>query len=147
MKTSRSRRSKAVYGTKKSEGLRAPPRGYDCVVFNVTTKDMEEVRTWMSNSGVEVMDIELLSKDDSDRPTHMFRVKVHVIKDKNTVLNSGFWPECVGCRHYFYKKKMNTNKKPGENKLIQTIMDNLLRIANFNCEGINRSRDYTHNIK
>ena len=32
-----------------------------------------------------------------------------------------------------------------ENKLIQTIMDNLLRIATFNCEGINRSRDYMHN--
>ena len=24
-------------------------------------------------------------------------------------------------------------------------MDNLLRIATFNCEGINRSRDYMHN--
>ena len=69
---------------------------------------------------VEVMDIELLSKDDSDIPTHMFRVKVHY-KDKDTVLNSGFWPECVGCRHYLYKKKMDTSKKPGE----QTNTDNL----------------------
>ena len=90
----------------------------------------------MDNSGVEVMDIELLSKDDSDRPTHMFRVKVHY-KDKDTVLNSGLWPECVGCRHYFYKKKMDTSKKPGE-QTNKTIMDNLLRIATFNCEGINR---------
>ena len=119
VKTSRSRRSKAVYHTKKSEGLRALRRGYDCVVFNVTTKDTADVRTWMSNSGVEVMDIELLSKDDSERPTHMFRVKVHY-KHKDTVLNSGFWPECVGCRNYFYKKKIDTNKKPGE----QTNTDN-----------------------
>ena len=103
--TTRSRRSKAVYGTNKSEGLRAPPRGYDCVVFNVTTKDKEDVRTWMSDSGVEVMDIELLSKDDSDRPAHMFKVKIHY---KDTVLNRGFWPECVGCRHYLYNKEMDT---------------------------------------
>ena len=97
----------------------------------------------MSNSGVEKMDIELLSNDDSDRPTHMFRVNVH-FKNKDTVLNSGFWPECVGYRHYFYKKKMDTSKKPRE-QTIQTIMDNLLRIATFNCEGINRSGHYMHN--
>ena len=104
---------------KQSEGQRAPPRGYDCVVVNVTTKDKEDVRTWISHSGVEVMDIELLSKNNSDRPVHMFRVKVYY-KDNDTVLNSGFWPECVGCRQYSYKKKMDTSKKPGE----QTNTDN-----------------------
>ena len=31
-----------------------------------------------------------------------------------------------------------------ENKLIQTIMNTLLRIATFNCEGINISRGYMH---
>ena len=36
-------------------------------MFNVTTKDKEDIRTWMIGSGVEVMDIELLSKDNSDR--------------------------------------------------------------------------------
>ena len=73
----------------------------------------------MSNSGVEVTDIELLSKDDSVRPTYMVRVKVHY-KDKDTVVNSSFWPECVGCRHYFYKKKMDSSKKSGA----QTNTDN-----------------------
>ena len=44
----------------------------------------------------------------------MFRVKVHY-NDKDTVLNCGFWPECVGCRHYIeqaicdshFKEKLN----------------------------------------
>ena len=104
----RPRRPKAVYGTKQSDGLRAPPRGYDCVVFNVTTSDKEEVRKWMSDNSVDVMDIVPLSKDDSD--VHMFKVKVHY-KDKDTVLSSDFWPEFVGCRYYFYKKRVDISSK------------------------------------
>ena len=54
------------------------------------------------------------SANNSDRSTHMFRVKVHY-NDKDTVLNCGFWPECVGCRHYIeqaicdshFKEKLN----------------------------------------
>ena len=110
-----------MYGTKKLEGLRAPPRGYDCVVFNVTTKDKGHVHTWMSDSGVEVMDMELLSKDNSDRPIHLFKVKVHY-KDKDTVLTCGFRPECVGFRHYFYTKKLDTSKKLDPDR--QTNTDN-----------------------
>ena len=66
--------------------------GYDYVVFNVTTSDKEDVRKWMSDNGVDVMDIVPLSKDVSD--VHMFKVKVY---DKDTVLSIDFWTKCVGC--------------------------------------------------
>ena len=104
----RPRRPKAVYGTKQYDGLRAPPRGYDCFFFNVTTIDKEEVRKWLSDNSVDVLDIVPLSKDDSD--VHMFKVKVHY-KDKDTVLSSDFWPEFVGCRHYFYKRRVDISSK------------------------------------
>ena len=104
----RPRRPKAVYGTKKSDGLRTPPMGYDCVVFNVTTSDKEDVRKWMSDNSVDVMDIVPLSKDDSD--VQMFKVEVHY-KDKGTVLSSDFWPEFVGCTHYLYKRRVDISSK------------------------------------
>ena len=119
--------------------MRLPPRGYDCVVFNMTTKEKEDVRTRMSDRGVEVIDILLLSKDDSDRPTYMFMVKVHY-KDKNTVVSGlSLWDADITSIRRKWILVRNQ-----ENKLIQTIIDNLLRIATFNCEGINRSRDYMH---
>ena len=62
----RPRRPKVVYSTKQSNGLRAPHGGYDCVVFNVTTSDKEDVKKWMTDNSVDVMDIVPLSKDDSD---------------------------------------------------------------------------------
>ena len=88
--------------------MRAPPRGYDCVVFNVITSDKEDVRKWISDNSVDVMDIVPLSKDDSD--VHMCMVKVHY-KDKDTVLSSEFWPEFVGCRHFFYKRRVDISSK------------------------------------
>ena len=89
----------------------------------------------MSDNSVDVMDIVSLPKDDSD--VHMFKVKVHY-KDKDTVLSSDFWPEFVGCRHYFGEWTFLVR--------IQTqIMTNLLNIATLNCEGIKRSRDYINN--
>ena len=79
--------TKAVYSTKKSDRLRAPPRGYNGVGLNVTTSDKEDVGKWMTDNSVDVMDIVPLSKDDSD--VHMFKVKVHY-KDNDTVLSSDF---------------------------------------------------------
>ena len=101
-------RPKTVYGAKQSDGLRAPPRGYACVVFNVTTSDKEDVRKWMTDNSVDMMDIVSLSKYDSD--VHMFKVKVYY-KDKDTVLSSDFWPEFVGCRQYFYKRRADISSK------------------------------------
>ena len=47
--------TKAVYSTKKSDRLRAPPRGYNGVGLNVTTSDKEDVRKWMTDNSVDVM--------------------------------------------------------------------------------------------
>ena len=54
------------------------------------------------------MDIVPLSRDDLY--VHMFKVKVHY-KDKDTVLSSDFWPEFVGCRQYFYKRRVDISSK------------------------------------
>ena len=76
--------------------------------LNVTTNDKGDIRKWMSDSSVDVMDIVPLSKDDSD--AHIFMVKVHY-KDKDTVLSSDFLPEFVGCRPYFYKRRVDISSK------------------------------------
>ena len=94
----KSRRPVAVYGNKKSDGLKAPARKYECVVFNVTTGDKSEVSKWISDNDVNVMDVSRLSKDDAD--AHLFKVCVEY-KAKDTVLSSDFWPEYVGCRPFF----------------------------------------------
>ena len=62
----------------------------------------------MSDNSVDVMDIMLLSKDNSD--VHMFKVEVHY-KDKDIVLSSDFWPEFVGCIHFFYKRRSDISSK------------------------------------
>ena len=93
----KSRRPVAVYGNKKSDGLKAPARKYECVVFNVTTGDKSEVSKWISDNDVNVMDVSRLSKDDAD--AHLFNVCVEY-KAKDTVLSSDLWPEYVGCRPF-----------------------------------------------
>ena len=40
----------------------------------------------------------------------MFKVKVHY-KDKDIILSSDFWPEFVGCRPYFYKRRADISSK------------------------------------
>ena len=57
----KSRRPVAVYGNKKSDGLKVPARKYECVVFNVTTSDKSEVSKWISGNDVNVMDVSRLS--------------------------------------------------------------------------------------
>ena len=74
----------------------------------MTPSDKEDVKRWMTDKSVDVMDIVSLSKDDSG--VHMFTVKVHY-KDKDTVLSSDFRPEFVGCRHYFYKRRVDISSK------------------------------------
>ena len=98
----KSRRPVAVYGNKKSDGLKAPALKYECVVFNVTTGDKSEVSKWISDNDLNVMDVSRLSKDDAD--AHLFKVCVEY-KVKDTVLSSDFWPEYVGCRPFFRARK------------------------------------------
>ncbi len=106
------RRPQAIYGTKQSDGLKAPPRCYECVVFNVTSDKTDDVKTWMTENNVTATDVSRLSKDDRD--THMFRVKV-LFKDKETVLSGEFWPEHVGCRRYTYPRVDRTRENRENN--------------------------------
>ena len=62
----------AVYADKKSDGLKAPVRKYECVVFNVTIGNKSEVSKWISDNDVNVMDASRLSKDDA--APYLFKV-------------------------------------------------------------------------
>ena len=100
-----------MFGNKKADGLKAPARKYECVVFNVTTSDKSEVSKWISDNDVNVMDVSRLSKDDAD--AHLFKVCVEY-KAKDIVLSSNFWPECVGCRPFFRARKQPNRPTNGE---------------------------------
>ena len=99
----RDRRRNAVYGNKQSNALKAPPRRYDFVVFNVTSDhDIESVKSYITSNDVEVLNIKMLPTKKERTDCLMFKVDVH-FEDKHKVLNSEFWPENVGCRE-FYKR-------------------------------------------
>ena len=107
----KSRRPVAVYGNKKSDGLKAPARKYECVVFNVTTGDKSEVSKRISDNDVNMIDVSRLSKGDAD--AHLFKACVEY-KAKDTVLSSDFWPEYVGCRPFFRVRKQPNRVTNGE---------------------------------
>ena len=44
-----------MYGNKQSDGLKAPARQYEYVVFNVTTSDKSEVSKWISDNAVNAL--------------------------------------------------------------------------------------------
>lgn len=90
------------YGKRKSEGLKAAPRRYEIVVFNVS-KDFnsEQVKTYITDNNIDVLEIKRLS--DEDRRVYSYQVVV-LYKDSKTVLDGNFWPEDIGCRPYFRKR-------------------------------------------
>jgi len=96
------RKRNTVYGKKKSDGLKAPARRYEIVVFNVTSESgAEDVKSYMSDCDVKVEDVKKLSGDTST--VQSFKVDV-AYKDKDIVLNSDFWPQDIGCRPYFRRR-------------------------------------------
>ena len=100
-----------MYGNKKYDGLKAPARKNECVVFNMTTGDKSEVSKRISDNDVNVMDVSRLSKDDAD--AHLLKVCVEY-NAKDTVLSSDFWPEYVGCRPFFRARKQRNRVTNGE---------------------------------
>ena len=89
-KTVHSRRGRAVYGNKQSDVLKAPPRRYELVVFNVTRDhDADSVKSYITSDGVDVLNIKPLPTNNDLPNSLMFKVDVHY-KDKETVLDSGF---------------------------------------------------------
>ena len=60
--TRRTRKGKAVYGKKQSDVLRAAPRRFEFVVFNITNDHgTESVRDYINNSDVNVLGIKTLT--------------------------------------------------------------------------------------
>ena len=118
----KSRRPVAVYFNKKSDGLKAPARKYECVVFNVTTGDKSEVSKWISDNDVNVMDVCRQSKDDAD--AHLFKVCVEY-KAKDTMLSSDFWPEYVGCRPFLELGSSPTGSQTENNNIMAWQIDSL----------------------
>ena len=112
-----SRRGKAVYGKKQSEALKAPPRRYELVVFNVTRDhDVDSVKSYITSDGVDVLNIKTLPTNSEFNDCLMFKVDVHY-KDRETVLDSDFWPENVGCREFYKRSKF-------ENRVVDQLNRN-----------------------
>ena len=90
-----------MYGNKQSDVLKAPPRRYELVVFNVTRDhDADSVKSYITSDLVDVLNIKPLPTNNDLSNSLMFKVDVHY-KDKETVLDSGFWPENVSCREFY----------------------------------------------
>ena len=131
----KSRRPVAVYGNKNCDGLKAPNRKYECVVI---AGDKSEVSKWISDYGVNVMDVSRLSKDDAD--ARLFKVCVDY-KAKDTALSSDIWPEYGGCRPFLELGSSPTGSQMDNNN----IMADRHSIATLNCEGIRKSIYYIRN--
>ena len=68
------------------------------------------------------MVVSRLSKDDED--THLFKMCVEY-KAKDTMFNSDFWPEYVGCRPFCrVRKQLNrvTNREQQHNGRLLTVI-------------------------
>ena len=104
--TRRTRKGKAVYGKKQSDVLRAAPRRFEFVVFNITNDHgTESVRDYINNSDVNVLGIKTLTTPNATTDRLMFKVDVNY-KDRDSVMDSDFWPENVGCREFYFKRKL-----------------------------------------
>ena len=104
--TRRTRKGKAVYGKKQSDVLRAAPRRFEFVVFNITNDHgTESVRDYINNSDANVLVIKTLTTPNATTDRLMFKVDVNY-KDRDSVMDSDFWPENVGCREFYFKRKL-----------------------------------------
>ena len=75
------------------------------LVFNVTyDHDIESVKSNITCDGVDVLNIKPLPTNNDLSNSLMFKVDVHY-KDKETVLDSGFWIENVGCRESYKRAR------------------------------------------
>ena len=98
-------RKNTKYGKRKDDNitLKANPRRHEFVVSN-TPKGCapETVKEYITDNGVNVMDIRRLSKEEWD--TQSFHVSVSY-GDKVKVADLDFWPEDIGYRLFFKKRR------------------------------------------
>ena len=97
---------KLCMGKKQSDVLRAAPRRFGFVVFNITNDHgTESVKDYINNSYVNVLGIKTLTTPNATTDRLMFKVDVNY-KDKDSVMDSDFWPKNVGCREFYFKRKV-----------------------------------------
>ena len=99
---------------KQSDALNAPPRRYEIVVFNVTRDhDVDSVKSYITS---DVLNIKTLPTNSEFNDCLMFKFDVHY-KDRETVLDSNFWSENVGCREFYKRSKF-------ENRVVDQLNRN-----------------------
>ena len=80
------RRGKAVYGKKQSDALKAPPRRYELVVFNVTRDhDVNSVKSYITSDGIDVLNIKALPTNSEFNDCLMFNL-MYTIKTERQCL-------------------------------------------------------------
>ena len=104
----------AKYGRRKDgeHPSKAIPRRHDFVVFNVPQDcSVDTIKSYISDNGVQVLDISRLSKEEWNNQS--FCVTVLHVKEP-TVSDPEFWPEDIGYRRFF-KKRINQQNNERNN--------------------------------
>ena len=99
----------AKYGKRKDgvHPFKAIPRRHDFVVFNVPQYcSVETSKSYISDNGVQVLDIRRLSKEEWNNQSFCVTV-LHV--NEPTVSDLEFWPEDIGYRRFFKKRIRQQN--------------------------------------
>jgi hypothetical protein len=100
----RQKRRMAVYGNAEGSSLRGAPCRTDLFIFRLEqSTTLEEVKKYVSDKSVDVIEIECRSSDEAQYKS--FRLNIDS-GDLDTVMSSSFWPTGVGCRKYFHKRKL-----------------------------------------
>ena len=82
------------------------------LVFNVAQDcSVDTIKSYISDNGVQVLDIRRLSKEEWNHQS--FCVTVHHAKETN-VSYPEFWPEDIGYRRFF-KKRINQQNNERNN--------------------------------
>ena len=112
-------RKKATFGTSSntSGNLRGLQRSREVFVFNMASntrvEDVKEyVATESNESGgtIDVIECRKVSRDGSR--TNSFVIKV-IDNDAQRLLNSSFWPENIGFRTFWPKRRVNSDESVG----------------------------------
>jgi len=100
-----------VYGTKQSGKLKSGPRRTELFVFRVSKDiDIDSIKTYLTDEGVAVADIERTSSEQAY--TNSYHIIVEGV-DPSMVLSADFWPEGIGCRRYWRNRSTTTSHSDG----------------------------------
>ena len=102
-------RRKAKFGSRNSDHLdfKANPRRHEFVVFDAPNGcTFEEVKSYIKDNDVDVLDIKRLSKKEWN--SQSFHISI-LFKNEPKVCEPDFWPQNIGYRR-FYKQRRSTKQ-------------------------------------